>query len=86
MVVYKKREAICTLGGELNLLHLSKMGIFSAKQFIRALLRRTNGTSLLEEIQRNKEWHCINRPRAGITFLYDFIILFPSPPLLIFRF
>lgn len=62
MVVYKKREAICTLGGELNLLHLSKMGIFSAKQFISALLERTSGTSLLEEIQCNKEWHHINRP------------------------
>lgn len=57
MVVYKKREAVCTLEGVLNLLLLPKVGIFSAKQFISALLERTGGTSLLEEMQCNKVWH-----------------------------
>lgn len=62
MVVYKKREAVCMLEGVLNLLLLPKVGIFSAKQFISALLERTGATSLLEEMQYNKEWHWINRP------------------------
>lgn len=64
MVVYKKREAVFTLEGiNLLILCLCQRWVYLVLNSLQEpLLERASGTSLLEEIQCNREWHHRKRP------------------------
>lgn len=64
MVVYKKREAVFTLEGiNLLILCLCQRWVYLVLNSLEEpLLERASGTSLLWEIQCDREWHPRNRP------------------------